>query len=155
ESPGSPLLQQTLGKSSHGLLMLPRGPMLVTARPIITSKGTGPVRGTLIVGRYLGSTQIDSLARLSGVGLELSPIDAPHLSPDLAWARAQLTTGHPKVVRANSADALAGYSVVHDLFGRPALILRAQTQRELFHQQQASAAGLLVALLVVGAGFIG
>jgi hypothetical protein len=36
-----------------GMFLLPEGPLIVTARPILTSEGKGPSHGVLIMGRYL------------------------------------------------------------------------------------------------------
>src|SRR5580658_944608 len=50
----SPLLDHPNTESVHnGVLLLPEGAALVSSRPIITSQRTGPIRGTLILGRFL------------------------------------------------------------------------------------------------------
>jgi sensor domain CHASE-containing protein len=36
-----------------GIIMLPDGPMLVSSRPILTSESEGPIRGSLVMGRFL------------------------------------------------------------------------------------------------------
>src|SRR5271157_2252199 len=38
-----------------GIVLLPEGPLLISSQPILTSEGKGPVKGTLIIGRYLDS----------------------------------------------------------------------------------------------------
>jgi sensor domain CHASE-containing protein len=43
-----------------GLVLLPEGLMMVTARPILTSENKGPIRGTLVMGRYLDSEKIEN-----------------------------------------------------------------------------------------------
>ncbi len=58
----SPLLKHTSVDSRlSGLLMLPEGPMLVDSQPILTSKGEGPVRGAIVMGRWLDPAQIAKL----------------------------------------------------------------------------------------------
>src|SRR4051812_8202142 len=42
-----------------GVIMMPEGPLLVAARPILTSDGNGPSRGTLIMGRYLDNAVVE------------------------------------------------------------------------------------------------
>jgi sensor domain CHASE-containing protein len=55
-SANSPLFRHPDTDSSiTGLVLLPEGPMLVVSRPILTSQGEGPIRGALIMGRYLDS----------------------------------------------------------------------------------------------------
>ncbi|NTU64935.1 MAG: hypothetical protein HGB05_16420, partial [Chloroflexi bacterium] len=53
-APASPLVRHSsIDSEVTGILSLPEGPMLVVSRPILTSQYTGPVRGALIMGRYL------------------------------------------------------------------------------------------------------
>src|SRR5579872_2470068 len=45
-----------------GIVLLPEGPMLVVSRPIVTTQGAGPVRGSLVMGRYLDSAEVGVLS---------------------------------------------------------------------------------------------
>lgn len=48
------LLQHPKSDSTlSGIFLLPSGPMLISSRPILTSDGKGPIRGTVIFGRNL------------------------------------------------------------------------------------------------------
>ncbi len=135
-----------------GLLLLPEGAMLITARPILNSKGEGPVRGTLIFGRYLNDAKIQALSRLTRLDLTISPLNAPNHNPNLPpnWrslvtklrssrsahsteAAAQLSTDRI-VVQPLSRTAIAGYALLQDIYGKPALLLRVETQREIYQQ---------------------
>lgn len=51
---GHPFLQPLSGQSMRGLLPQSGGITLVAAHPILTTKGEGPPRGILVMGRYLG-----------------------------------------------------------------------------------------------------
>ena len=44
-----------------GIVLLEEGPMLVSARPILTSESKGPVGGVLLMGCYLGATRSGSI----------------------------------------------------------------------------------------------
>jgi signal transduction histidine kinase len=58
-----PLLPGSRGETGReGLLRTPMGPMLVAARPILTSENRGPSRGTLIMGRLLDARRVQSVA---------------------------------------------------------------------------------------------
>ena len=51
---GSPLDDETRQTTSRsGVMILPEGPLLVVARPILDSKKQGPAHGTMILGRYI------------------------------------------------------------------------------------------------------
>jgi sensor domain CHASE-containing protein len=54
-SAGSILLQRPDTKSSRtGIILLPEGPLLIASQAILPSEGKGPIRGTIIFGRYMG-----------------------------------------------------------------------------------------------------
>jgi sensor domain CHASE-containing protein len=55
--------------SVTGLILLPDGPMLIASRPILTSEGEWPIRGTLIMGRYLDAVEIERLAAQTHLSL--------------------------------------------------------------------------------------
>ncbi len=135
-----------------GLLLLPEGAMLITARPILNSKGEGPVRGTLIFGRYLNDAKIQALSRLTRLDLTVSPLNSVNHTSHLPtnWrslvttlqssrstqsteAAAQLSTDRI-VVQPLSARAIAGYALLQDLYGQPAMLLQVKTNREIYQQ---------------------
>jgi sensor domain CHASE-containing protein len=69
-SPRSPLLKHLDTHSKlAGILPLPNGPMLMAAQPILTSKAEGPVRGTLVMGRWLGSAEVQQLRSLAHLSI--------------------------------------------------------------------------------------
>lgn len=62
-SPNAPIINPPDVESSiTGIVLLPapEDPMLIASRPIITSEDEGPIRGTLIMGRYLDTAEIES-----------------------------------------------------------------------------------------------
>ena len=69
-----PLLRQIKPDSSTmGLLLLPQGPMLVAAHPILTSANRGPARGTLLMARWLDDGEIANLRELTHLSLDVQP----------------------------------------------------------------------------------
>src|SRR3990172_7741480 len=57
-----------------GLISLPEGPMIVASHPIVTSAQEGPIRGTVIFGRYLDTAEIERLSRTTLFTLSARPI---------------------------------------------------------------------------------
>lgn len=56
----------------HGLVMSGRGPMMITARRITHSDKSGPVVGTLVLGRLLDDSRVTELREISNVAIEIS-----------------------------------------------------------------------------------
>jgi len=136
-----------------GIVLLPEGPLLVTARPILTSEGNGPSRGTLIMGRYLDDATVEHLAARTHVELTVQRLDAQQLPLDAVVARDALLKEAPSFVQPLNDDTVAGYTFLRDIYGQPALLLRVDLPRAIYAQGQISTRYLIVSLLVVGLVF--
>jgi sensor domain CHASE-containing protein len=121
----SRLLNQAYAASSEsGIINLPDGPILVAARPIVTTERSGPVRGTLIMGRNLDDIEIQRLAQAAHVSFSITPVGAPHVPPDLVAAQKSLQKGTKFVIQRLESEELAGYGLVNDLYGTPSFLLK-------------------------------
>ncbi len=142
-----------IDSSVAGVVLLPEGPMVVASRPILTSDYQGPIGGTLIFGHYLSTSEIDRLAKIANLSLAFRHFDDPQLPADFEAARANLSPALPTFVRPLDANTVAGYSLVMDLYGQPALLLQVETARDLYAQGQASLNYFLGWLVVMGLMF--
>jgi sensor domain CHASE-containing protein len=130
-----------------GLVSLPEGVLMVAARPIVTSQGAGPIRGALVVGRWLDQVEIDRLAE--GVELQLSL--RPAVSLEQFQAADSGTLGQPMTLEVSrpglarspisitaleSLDLLRAEILLRNLEGEPALILEVTLPREIYHRSQ-------------------
>lgn len=151
-----PLLnQKELNGSSQGIVTLSEGPMLVASRPIVTSDAKGPVRGVVVMGRYLNEEEIQRWQELTGSSnLAIEQFNAQQLPADFEVARQALTEEEiPIFVRPLSGDKIAGYAIVKDISGKPTLLLRVSEPRAIFAQGQTSLDYLVLAILVTGGVF--
>jgi HD-GYP domain-containing protein (c-di-GMP phosphodiesterase class II)/sensor domain CHASE-containing protein len=160
--PLSPVFQQSL-PSNHpflspsdisggktGILMLPRGPLLVAAKPVLTSQGKGPVRGVLMMGRYFDESVIKQLADQTSESLSIESFDDPELPADFSPARAAIAQRGGVFVQSLSDETIAGYTVMKDIYDRPALLLRVEMPRVIHAQGQVTARYLFISLLIIG-----
>jgi signal transduction histidine kinase len=101
---------------------------------------------------------VKQLAGLINLSLTFQRFEAPKLADDFAAAREALTQGDPIFVQPLSATTVAGYTLIEDIYGQPALILRVDLPRSVYAQGQASfryfafslaALGLVVGLLAL------
>ncbi|WP_017715148.1 response regulator [Kamptonema formosum] len=181
---GSPLVAHANPESSvSGIILLPEGPMLAVSRPVLTSQGTGPIRGTMIVGRYLDADEIERLKQLTDLSVSLYPLGAGPQSPKLqavldafgaagqpvAPPQSQHRLSHPNpglsaggtviqplLREPNSAggeERIAGYALLRDIYGLPALLLRVDLPRVIYQQGKASLRYFTLSLLSVGLAF--
>jgi PAS domain S-box-containing protein len=151
-----PLLQHPNAESSlAGIMLLPSGPVLITSRPIVTTKSTGPIRGTLVFGRNLDAAGIERMSKITRLPLIVHSVNEPELPAEFQKVREKLSAKKPILVRALSEDSIAGYALLNDIYNQPALILRVDIPREIYRQGQTSLLYLLVSVILAGMGFIG
>jgi len=138
-APGSQLLSHAgVDSRRAGILVLPEDTLLLASRPIITSERRGPVRGTLIMARYLDEALMEQLSKVTGLSLGIFRISAPDLPPDIEAAQQRLQAGLPTYIEAISEERIAGYAALNDIFNRPSLILRVNLPRDIYQQGQST-----------------
>jgi len=149
-SSDSPLVHHLEADSKvSGILLLPEGPLIIAARPILPSNGEGPIRGSLIFGRYLDDALIEDLSAMTETEIHIFSYDNLPSSPEIEAAQASLSQ-QVVYVSPLDDDHVAGYTLLQDIYGQPALMLQAKIPREVYAQGQASTSYLRMAIVTVG-----
>ncbi|WP_232251369.1 sensor histidine kinase [Oscillatoria acuminata] len=150
----------------EGILQLPEGPMLIVSRPILTGEAEGPIRGALIMGRYLSVPEIKRLGELTQLSITVQEWGSPELPEDFQAIRQSIleeTDQEPALVRQDStpifvevwdSQTIGGYTLVQDIYNNPAFLLRVELPREIYQQGQRTANFILWVVLVVGVAFL-
>jgi diguanylate cyclase (GGDEF)-like protein len=138
--------------SISGIMLLPEGPLLVASQPILTSDGQGPIRGTLIMGRYLDAAKLQELAARTQLSVQVHRRDDADIPPDFQPAFSSLE-GDSVFVQPLDRDSIAGYALLYDVYGQPALTLRIDMPREIYQQGTNYTLYLIVALSGLGLTF--
>ncbi|MEG4234743.1 response regulator [Microcoleus sp. Pol11C3] len=152
-----------------GVLTLPEVRLLIAAKPIFNSNAQGPSRGTLILGRYLDSSEIGLLSELThlSVDFRLPSLDfkvgatnySGHSTKAMAQSRQELENVKLKISNLKSVEILveplsdtlvAGYALIRDIHGNLALLLRVETDRIIYSQGQATLELFTLSILAVG-----
>ncbi|QGY40538.1 HAMP domain-containing protein [Pseudodesulfovibrio cashew] len=140
-----PPLPDSEGKG--GLITLVRGPLLFAARPILTSNGEGPSRGTLVMGRLL----TDSAAESASERLELNvTIHAVTQTPDSTGPdhTADIQSDNGVFIQVRDEDTITGYTVEKDIFRKPCVIFRVTQERKI--SKHGKSVALYNAYLIIG-----
>lgn len=149
-TPGDVLLDHPdLDSRKVGVMVLPEGILLVAARPILTSLSEGPIRGTLLFGRYLDEIEIIKLAQTTHLSVTIRQWEDASLPADFETARAKISVDSPIFVQALSSQIVAGYTIVKDLYGDPALIIRVDTPRQIYQQGRNTLIYIMLSLFVI------
>jgi signal transduction histidine kinase len=142
----------------QGVLLTEYGPMLVASHPIITSNGEGPIRGTLVMGRFLSDELVSELNDQTRVAFHAWTTDDPELPNDVRETASKLADAD-LVIQEVDEKTLDGACGVTDIFGQPALVLQATLPRQITLEASgvlrfASTSLAVLSLLVVGLLFV-
>jgi diguanylate cyclase (GGDEF)-like protein/PAS domain S-box-containing protein len=141
--------QGGITSSVQGIILLSEGPMIISSRPVVTSEGTGPVVGTLLIGRYLSTTMIANLASTTGMSLSMNLFNND-MEPDFRIASASLSEQNPFFVKPINDNSMGAYTLINDIYGNRVIILGAGLPRPIYNQ--AKQAGYYFLLYVLGLG---
>jgi diguanylate cyclase (GGDEF)-like protein len=130
----------------NGLLDINGRIFLLAYQPILTSRGKGTPRGTLIMGRGLSENLLGSMSRSAGLPLWLEPADnAP--SPG---SRETLWSDGTNAVSVESNSTMLAYIPLKDFSGTTRRLLVARVPSELHSEGQKVMRYLLLLLMVAG-----
>ncbi|RME37167.1 MAG: PAS domain S-box protein [Thermoflexia bacterium] len=134
-----------------GLILMPEWPMLFSSWPIVTSLYEGPIRGTLVMGRYLTPAEVQRLADLLDIPFSVYRLDRPGQMPgDVLLVRFAFPDDASILVRPLDDVTVAGYALLPDIHGDPALILRVQLPRTIYWQGEGAIRFYFFSLLAIG-----
>jgi diguanylate cyclase (GGDEF)-like protein/PAS domain S-box-containing protein len=134
-------------QEQKGMLLLSQGALLITARQILTSEGMAPSRGILVMGRYLN---IEQLAERTHFKIIMQRLDRPPMALDFQKAEQALMKGAKTFVQPLNEEIMAGYTLLREIDGNPALLLRVEVPRDIYHRGKVSVRYLIWSLFLVG-----
>ncbi len=137
-----------------GVFMTGQGPMLVSARPILTSEFKGPSRGTFILGRLLDEELVNTFIDQTNVDFQIFPIQTTGLPEDLRDIAGRITTESPFLMKESGAGDLLVYTTVPDILGNAALLLKTKIPRKISERGIVTTRVALISILATGGGII-
>lgn len=147
-SPGSPFVTHNdLGGGHDGLIVIRDAVMMASSRPILTSEGKGPARGTIIMGRYLDEEEVRRLAVTTLLDVRFSRYDEKLAAGLEKKAGRRFSSNGNTLTHAVSDETISGYGIVNDIYHKPALMVRLDLPREIYSQGRASILYFIVYLL--------
>jgi len=152
-SPNGLLLNHRTPRSSvSGILLLPEGPVLIASRPVVGSDFEGPVRGTLIMGRYLDIPERARLAEATNLSLYLLRYTDEQI-PSVLRQSSSEHQDEQIFVSTLSEETIAGYALLQDIYGRPGLVLRVEAPRDIYKQGRSTVGYFVVSAVTIGIVF--
>lgn len=148
--PGSPLLSHQRPESSvAGSLLLGDESWLIASRPIVTSDGEGPIRGTVLMGRLITESYLAELSERLGQPLA---VEAASTRSQEMVSVDSVSTGLTASTTIEG-DVIRGQVAVNDIHGGPGLTVRFDGPRLIYGEgmrtARAQAHALAVMILVL------
>jgi len=148
--PGSPLLAAADDLDSRqGILDVDGRALMLVSHPVLPTDGTGPARGTLLIGRYLDGENLERVSTTVQLPLTIYAVnqDAP------ADVLAALSDGETYHVKQLDESTVAGYTLLMDVHGRPAFLLRTDQPQSVYRTGILLVNYLVVAQVMSGITF--
>lgn len=150
----SPLLQHGDLNGIKGVVDFPEGPIILVSRPIVTSHEQGPVRGTLIMGRYLTQDELSSMVNIPNSTLSAVAYNDTGMSSDFSKVIPSLSNSSPQNVQVLGSNSIAAYYLINDIYGNPAVVLKSEMSRSLYKTYINTVFYFIGSILLIGLIFI-
>jgi sensor domain CHASE-containing protein len=150
----SALLRPNAEGHVTGIIPSALGPLVISARPILMSDGSGVPRGTVLMARLLNDDYTGRIAEMLTIGVDVYPPDSKDVPESI---RTALAAG-PKdlaVVGEGPDGHIAAYACLFDLAGNPSLILRTHNERTIEAQSGETLRALLITVGLTGLVLVG
>lgn len=129
-----------------GIILLSDLTVFVSAQPIINTEAGGQNAGTLVLGKFIDPAYIDALAPKPYSSVTLYPKNSSRMPDDLQEAMGLLTREGEIVTQPLDNDYAAGYTLMEDIRGDPAVIARVTVSRDIYKQWQRTFIHLAMAM---------
>jgi len=131
------LMADTAEKTGRrGIIMLQNGALAVAIRPILRNDGQGPCRGNLLIGRYLDSAEIAHLNATTHLSFEAYALNRKIPKPHLQAIGMSMSQDQQITIKPVDTKSIMGYTVLADITGDPALLIKARFARDIYRQGQ-------------------
>ncbi|MGB9929573.1 MAG: CHASE4 domain-containing protein [Methanosarcina sp.] len=133
-----------------GFVLLDKNPMFIACHPILTTKYEGPVKGTLIFGRYFDDDLLGSFKKATRSSLTMYRVDRE--IPEEVRGKIKDFSKAPgkTVIKPLNRNRIAGYFELRDISNKPALIIRADFPRDLYQNGEKTLNYMYLFLLLTG-----
>lgn len=154
-SQNHPLIQQDITGnelsdiSVKGIITTNNGPMMVSSRPILTSKNEGPVRGYLIMGQFLKDDLIKSLAEQTRVNFTVYPEIGLH-GEIFKTSQEKLNDDFSYFIEPTGDKSLNIYTMYPDIEHNPAFLIRTTIPRDIVLSGLKTLRFALISVLMAG-----
>ena len=145
---GTLLAHQSLEVTQTGIILYDtkETPLMISITPILHSNRDGPIHGSLVIGRFLDETKVESFGNVTHLAVGLHPVSSK-ISNDLKHASSTIE-GIPIVIQPINSTYIAGFVIIDDVFGNPVFIMEVGSNRDIYNQGLNMIQNLIISLVI-------
>ena len=115
--------------ANEGLILTSHGLMIVASRPVVSSRREGPIRGAMIMGRFLNDDRIAEMGERTHCQMNITALEKTADS----GPKDSLTLAQNSIVEIDE-DTLQSSRALDDIHGSPVAMLTLVNARPIAHQ---------------------
>jgi signal transduction histidine kinase len=115
--------------ANEGLVRTSRGLMIIASRPVVSSRREGPIRGAMIMGRFLNDDRIAEMGERTHCQMNVTSLETAANS----GLQDSLVSAQSSIVEIDE-DTLQSSRVLDDIHGSPVALLTMVSARPIAHQ---------------------
>ncbi|WP_424357006.1 PAS domain S-box protein [Methanocella sp. MCL-LM] len=127
-----------------GTIVLDNQSYLISAAPIFPTNASGPARGTLLFGKRVDQDMIDQLKISTNIDLAIASFGKDLPPEDFLDAGKVINSTAGTAILERNDSWLGAYSLIEDINGAPAFMIRTQVHRTMYHQAREASIGLVI-----------
>jgi len=133
-----------------GVLLLSEGPVIVVSRPVIDEASGGSIQGTAVFARYFDSVYLKYLESTRDSAIFMYRFDGRGVPDDVREAIGSIPKGAATLTRVSKLREVAGYLLLHDVFGKPVFVMKVVLAGSVYRQGFMSMMYLVGVVALVG-----
>jgi len=137
-----------------GIYKTRKGLMLISSRPILTNQSEGPIRGSVIIGKYLTDKIIKKLVEQTQVDFQIFPNIDGALPEPLKDIPGRITDESRFLIESAGTAYFDAYTILTDIKGDAALLLKAKIPKNISAKGYASMRYAMYSALAAGLGVL-
>lgn len=136
--------------SISGVFHSSKRAMLVSSRPVLTSENQGPVRGYIVMAKFLSDELIKNYVEQTQVDFQLFPIIPGKIPEYIKNIPSQISAEFPFLIQIDKDGHMLIFRTIPDINKKPALLLMAKVSRKIIEQGKITLAYGLLIIVVIG-----
>lgn len=142
------------GVAISGIYLTDKGPMLIASRPVLNSNNEGPIRGAVIMGRFLGPSMVKTLMSQTEVVFQVYPAQ-PSSKPDKIKGILDRISDKSKfVIEKDGEDYLEVYTTISGINEEPAVLVGSKLERNITEKGNSIVRYAMYSMITAGAGVL-